>query len=74
MLMSTSRTTRGHMPDWVLTDDGDGWTVKLDVRDIGGHLDTTSRGWSATLAARVRQVICPVGSHCLCFLLISMGD
>ena len=24
---------------------------------LGGHLDTTSRGWSATLASRVRLVI-----------------
>ena len=32
----------------------DKWCVKFDVRDLGGHLDTTSQGWSATLAARVR--------------------
>ena len=36
-----------------VTDEGDRWTVKLDVRDLGGHLDTTFRGWSSTLAARV---------------------
>ena len=36
---------------------GDRWSVKFDVRDLGGHLDTTFRGWSATLAARVRLVI-----------------
>ena len=45
------------MRDWVVTDEGDRWTVKLDVRDLGGHLDTTFRGWSSTLAARVRLVI-----------------
>ena len=28
-----------------------------DVRDLGGHLDTTFRGWSSTPAARVRLVI-----------------
>ena len=33
------------------------WSVKFDVRDLGGHLDTTFRGWSSTLAARVRLVI-----------------
>ena len=33
--------------------EGDRWTVKLDVRD----LDTTFRGWSATLASRVQLVI-----------------
>ena len=32
-------------------------SVKLDVLDLGGHLDTTFRGWSATLAARVTLVI-----------------
>ena len=29
---------------------------KFDVRDLGGHLDTTFRGWSSTLAAGVRLV------------------
>ena len=41
----------------VLSQEGDKWSVKFDVRDLGGHLDTTFRGWSATLAARVRLVI-----------------
>ena len=31
--------------------------VRFDVRDLGGHLDTTFQGWSSTLAARVRLVI-----------------
>ena len=43
--------------DWVLSCEGDQWSVKFDVRDLGGHLDTTFRGWSSTLAARVRLVI-----------------
>ena len=37
--------------------DGDKWSVRFDVRDLGVHLDTTFRGWSSTLAARVRLVI-----------------
>ena len=45
------------MGAWVLSQEGDKWSVKFDVRDLGGHLDTTFRGWSATLAARVRLVI-----------------
>ena len=57
VLGSTSRIVRKDKRVWVVTDDGDGWTVKLDVRDLGGHLDTTFRGWSATLASRVRLVI-----------------
>ena len=45
--MSTSRVVRKDMKDWVLSHQGEKWTVKLDVRDLGGHLDTTCRGWSA---------------------------
>ena len=57
VLMSTSRAVRSDMRGWVVTDEGDRWSVKLDVRDIGRHLDTTFQGWFATLAARVRLVI-----------------
>ena len=45
------------MKDWVLSQEGDQWPAKFDVRDLGRHLDTTFRGWSSTLAARVRLVI-----------------
>ena len=48
---------RKDVRDGELTDGGDKWTVTLDVRDLGGHLDTTFRGWSATLASWVRLVI-----------------
>ena len=41
----------------IVTDEGDKWSVKLDVRDLGGHLGTTFRCWSATLATRVRLVL-----------------
>ena len=54
-LLSTSRAVRDDMRDWVLSCDQ--WSVKFDVRDLGGHLDTTFRGWSSTLVARVRLVI-----------------
>ena len=57
VLLSTSREVRKDMKDWVLSQEGDKWSVKFDVRDLGGHLDTTFRGWSATLAARVRLVL-----------------
>ena len=55
--LSTSREVRKDMSDWALSFDGDKWSVKFDVRDLGGHLDTTFRGWSSTLAARVRLVL-----------------
>ena len=57
VLVGTSREVRKDMEDWVLSLDGDKWSVKFDIRDLGGHLDTTFRGWSSTFAARVRLVI-----------------
>ena len=45
------------MENWVLSQEGDRWSVKFDVWDLGGHLDTTFPGWSSTSAARVRLVI-----------------
>ena len=44
VLLNTSREVRKDMKDWVLSQDGDRWSVRLDVRDLGGHLDTTFRG------------------------------
>ena len=40
-----------------MSEGGDKWSVKFDVRDLGDHLDTTFRGWSSTLSARVRLVL-----------------
>ena len=57
VLLSTSREVLKDLRDWVLSQEKDKWSVKFDVRDLGGHLDTTFRGWSSTLAARVRLVI-----------------
>ena len=57
VLLSTSREVRKDMKGWVLSQEGDQWSVKFDFRDLGGHLDTTFRGWSSTLAARVCLVI-----------------
>ena len=53
VLLSTSREVRKEMKSWVPSQEGDQWSVKFDVRDLGGHLDTTFRGWSSTLAGRV---------------------
>ena len=84
VLLSTSRAVRKDMRDWVLSREGDRWTVKFDVSHLGGHLDTTFRGWSSTPAAGVRLVISRlmlmfalpldfhgrVGSLGLCFFLV----
>ena len=57
VLLSTSREVRHSMKGWLLSQEGDQWSVRFDARDLGGHLDTTFRGWSSTLAARVRLVL-----------------
>ena len=57
VLLSSSREVRHNMRGWLLSQEGDQWSVRFDVRDLGGHLDTTFRGWSSTLAARVRLVL-----------------
>ena len=57
VLLSTSGEVRKDMKGWVLSHEGDQWSVRFDVRDLGGHLDTAFRGWSSTLAAWVRLVI-----------------
>ena len=35
VLLSTSREVRKDMKDWVLSQEGDKWSVKYDVRDLG---------------------------------------
>ena len=42
VLVSTSRVVRKDIRDWVFTHEGDRWTVKLDVQDLGGHRDNNS--------------------------------
>ena len=59
VLVSTSRTVRNDVRGWIFPHEGDKWSVKLDVRDLGGHLDTTFRvgrllwlrgfGWSVLI-------------------------
>ena len=38
------------------------WKVQLDVRDLGGHLDFTSRARTGTLSKRVREATLGVAS------------
>ena len=37
---------RKDMKDWMLSDEGDKWSVRFDVWGLGEHLGTTFRGWS----------------------------
>ena len=43
VLLSTPEVVRDHMGSWALSDEGDRWTVKLDVGDLVGHLDSPGR-------------------------------
>ena len=46
MLMSTSGAVRSDMLCWIVTDEGDRWSVKLDVRDPGRGTFLNGFGWS----------------------------
>ena len=46
VLLSTSKTTHRRMTAWRNM-------IKLDVRDLGGHLDFTLRAVAGTLSSRV---------------------
>ena len=35
--MISSTAFQRHMKGWLISDDGDRWSVKLDVRDLGSH-------------------------------------
>ena len=48
------------MKGWILSESGDRWSVKLDTRDLGGHLDTTFRRRNNTLAGRVLRLLAAV--------------
>ena len=41
------------MKEWILSETGDKWSAKLDVRDLEGHLDTTHKRRATTLIGRV---------------------
>ena len=53
VLLSTSKATRKLMKNWSISAGDKGWGLKLDVRDLGGHLDITNRAGAGTLAQRV---------------------
>ena len=36
VLMSTSRAVRSDKRGWIVSAEGDRWSVKMDVRDLGG--------------------------------------
>ena len=54
VLLSTSKAARKRMTSWRNRNEGCFWAVKLDVRDLGGHLDVTLRAVAGTLTNRVK--------------------
>ena len=64
VLLSTSREVRHSMKSWLLSQEGDQWSVRFDVRDLGGHL-AALHGIEASLLAsdslrKLRSAICRV--------------
>ena len=53
--LSTSKSFRKAMKLWDVAGDGVFWKVQLDVRDLGGHPDFTSRVPAGRLSKRVRE-------------------
>ena len=42
---------------WLVSDPGDGWSAKVDIRDLGGHLDVTLQARAATLCSWLSGVL-----------------
>ena len=57
VFLSTSKDVRSDMKCWVVSDAGDQWSVRLDIRDLGGHLDSTFRARAVTLGFRMTAAI-----------------
>ena len=57
VFLSTSKSVRSDMKGWVVSDAEDRWTVKLDVRDLGGHLHSTFRARATTLGYRIASAV-----------------
>ena len=64
VLLGTSKAVRRAMKLWDIS--GDGWKIRLDVRDLGGHLDFTNRARAGT-----RPVGCGLRRTALLLLLTS---
>ena len=57
VFLNTFKKVRSDMKGWLVSDTGDKWTVKLDVRDLGGHLDSTYKPKATTPGYRIAAVI-----------------
>ena len=69
VFLSTSGDVRGDMKNWVVSDAVDKWSVRLDIRDLGGHLDSTLWSWECyTWLSHARRY-----SSCSCCCCSSLG-
>ena len=57
VFLSTSKKVRNDMKYWAVSDTGYKWSVRLDVRDLGGHLDSTLRARETTLGYRISAAV-----------------
>ena len=57
-VLSTCASVRSCMKSWVISGYDDHWKVDLDVRDCGGHLDTTLRGQAVNLTGNSESCCC----------------
>ena len=51
---------RALLKDFVLPDAGDRWSVKLDLRALGGHLGTTYGRRATSLSGRVVALLAAI--------------
>ena len=51
------RRLKNEMKCWAVSDTGDKWSVRIDVRDLGGHLDSTLRARATTLGYRITAAV-----------------
>ena len=63
VFLRISKKIKKDMKGWVVSDTGDRWIVKLDVRDLGGHLDSTFRPPRLVIAS---LPLSPLRSICFC--------
>ena len=57
VFLCTSKKVRDDMKCWSVSDTGDKWSVKLDIRDLGGHLDSSLRSGAVKLGFRMSAAI-----------------
>ena len=62
VLLSTSKASRKRQTEWRNANAGCSWAVKLDVRDLGGHLDVTQRALPGILGLCVKEATAQVMS------------